>query len=323
MQPTGDGFVGALQALAHSTRLRAVMLLAEREYTAGELADALELRPNLVAHHLGMLHQAGFVTCRPDETDRRVKWYALDRRGFAELSRTLARFDGNGADRSAGEPSAGGQELLLAMARTGDGFFVVDAEYRILLWNAGAETLLGFRARDVVGRSCHEVLAGHDPVGKSVCQIPCRPMQLAAAGLPPTCFSLAVGSRTGGERPIGVSLVPLPGGLVGHVFHDAGRLGDLERVVAQIRQVVTGVVGVSQATPAPRVETPADLPRLTQREREVLGLLADGADTAAIATRLVVGRSTARKHVQSLLAKLGAHSRLEAVAVATRAGLLQ
>lgn len=53
---------------------------------------------------------------------------------------------------------------------------------------------------------------------------------------------------------------------------------------------------------------------LTRREREVLALLAHGADNERIAQRLVISPETARTHVQNVLGKLGVHSRLEAAA---------
>ncbi|NUS04640.1 MAG: response regulator transcription factor [Nonomuraea sp.] len=61
---------------------------------------------------------------------------------------------------------------------------------------------------------------------------------------------------------------------------------------------------------------------LTLRERETLLLLAEGASTLEISTRLGVARNTARNHVQHVLEKLGARSKLEAVAVARKEGLL-
>ena len=61
---------------------------------------------------------------------------------------------------------------------------------------------------------------------------------------------------------------------------------------------------------------------LTKRELEVLRLLADGLTNEAIATHLVVSVHTVRNHVQNVLRKLGAHSKLEAVAIATREDLL-
>ena len=61
---------------------------------------------------------------------------------------------------------------------------------------------------------------------------------------------------------------------------------------------------------------------LTEREREVLGLLAEGLTNAAIADRLVVSVHTVRNHVANLSAKLGARSKLEALSIAMREGLL-
>jgi DNA-binding NarL/FixJ family response regulator len=61
---------------------------------------------------------------------------------------------------------------------------------------------------------------------------------------------------------------------------------------------------------------------LTEREREILGLIAQGLSNAAIAERLVVSVNTVRNHVANLLAKLGARSKLEALSIAIREGLL-
>ncbi|HET9842220.1 MAG TPA: response regulator transcription factor [Nocardioides sp.] len=61
---------------------------------------------------------------------------------------------------------------------------------------------------------------------------------------------------------------------------------------------------------------------LTEREREVLALVAEGLSNAAIAERLVVSVHTVRNHIASLSAKLGAHSKLEALSIAVRQGLL-
>jgi DNA-binding NarL/FixJ family response regulator len=60
---------------------------------------------------------------------------------------------------------------------------------------------------------------------------------------------------------------------------------------------------------------------LTPRETEVLGLMAEGLPNKAIAARLSVSEHTVKFHVNSILGKMGARSRTEAVAIATRAGL--
>lgn len=58
------------------------------------------------------------------------------------------------------------------------------------------------------------------------------------------------------------------------------------------------------------------------RERECLLLLVEGLDTAGIAAKLGVSAATVRTHVQSLMTKLGVHSRLEAASYAVRYRLL-
>ncbi len=62
---------------------------------------------------------------------------------------------------------------------------------------------------------------------------------------------------------------------------------------------------------------------LTDREVEVLQSLSDGDSTSRMAERLGVRHATARSHVQSVLLKLGVHSRVAAVAVAVEAGVVE
>src|SRR5262245_3120138 len=61
---------------------------------------------------------------------------------------------------------------------------------------------------------------------------------------------------------------------------------------------------------------------LTARDGETVELLAVGANDRLIASRLAISRHTVKFHVASILAKLGARSRTEAVALALRRGLL-
>ena len=64
----------------------------------------------------------------------------------------------------------------------------------------------------------------------------------------------------------------------------------------------------------------ARLGALTRREREILALMSEGLRADGIAARLVISPATVRTHSQNILAKLGAHSQLEAVALAARLG---
>ncbi len=61
---------------------------------------------------------------------------------------------------------------------------------------------------------------------------------------------------------------------------------------------------------------------LTSREQEVMRLVADGMTNAQIAGELQVSVNTVRNHVANISSKLGAHSKLEALAIATRRGLV-
>lgn len=65
----------------------------------------------------------------------------------------------------------------------------------------------------------------------------------------------------------------------------------------------------------------APFPQLTRRERDVLGLLAQGLDNTTISRRLVLSEKTVRNRVSDVLVKLRARSRAEAVALARDAGL--
>jgi two-component system, NarL family, nitrate/nitrite response regulator NarL len=80
---------------------------------------------------------------------------------------------------------------------------------------------------------------------------------------------------------------------------------------------VAGATGIhAHARTSPAGES------LTAREREVLELVAAGLPNKAIARELGISEHTAKFHVGSLLGKLGAGSRTEAVTLATRRGLL-
>jgi DNA-binding NarL/FixJ family response regulator len=69
-------------------------------------------------------------------------------------------------------------------------------------------------------------------------------------------------------------------------------------------------------------ETSSASVSLTVREREVLGMLAAGLDVGGVSRRLGISQHTCRGYVKSILAKLGCHSQLQAVVIATRLGLL-
>jgi DNA-binding NarL/FixJ family response regulator len=104
----------------------------------------------------------------------------------------------------------------------------------------------------------------------------------------------------------------------------------IERLLAVIRgalrgetwippRLLTGVLVKLQSAQREMSEHDMLLAKLTQREREILSLLAAGLKADAIASQLYLARGTVRSHIQHLMAKLNVHSAVAAVAVARRA----
>ncbi len=108
------------------------------------------------------------------------------------------------------------------------------------------------------------------------------------------------------------------------VFVASGRQPELEACGRDLA-VLLQRLPVSSVTSldAPFLDEEVELARLrdlTPRESEILALLAGGSGTRQIARRLVISEKTVKTHVQNILRKLGAASRLEAAAIAIRAG---
>ena len=64
-------------------------------------------------------------------------------------------------------------------------------------------------------------------------------------------------------------------------------------------------------------------PQLSPREKEVLGLLADGLGVAQISRQLYISESTTKTHISKLYEKLGAGNRAQALMTALKLGLLK
>jgi DNA-binding NarL/FixJ family response regulator len=101
------------------------------------------------------------------------------------------------------------------------------------------------------------------------------------------------------------------------------------RVVAAGEALLTPAVTrqlldrVARRLPTPVGHTQESLAELTDREREVLELLARGMSNAEIAEALVVGDATVKTHVSNVLMKLGLRDRVQAVVLAYEIGLVK
>jgi DNA-binding NarL/FixJ family response regulator len=105
----------------------------------------------------------------------------------------------------------------------------------------------------------------------------------------------------------------------------------LAQFVGAIRTIIDGQVVMPRALApgAAGAQSPEEraaallVAQLTPREREVLGLLAEGVNSKTICARLGVSSNTVRTHVQNILTKLQVHSRLEAATFGVRLGVVR
>jgi DNA-binding NarL/FixJ family response regulator len=122
------------------------------------------------------------------------------------------------------------------------------------------------------------------------------------------------------EEDYAVELLSEGASGVGYMLKD--RIGDVNTFADAVRRVANGGSAldpavVQQMVDRPRVESPVD--ELTPREKEVLGLMAEGRSNQAIAEELVVTVAAVERHMTSILAKLdlrpdpGDHRRVLAV----------
>lgn len=116
----------------------------------------------------------------------------------------------------------------------------------------------------------------------------------------------------------------LRAGAKGYLLKGAGHT-DILRSLEAVRtgqaifgpSIASRVVALSTA----RREVEAPFPVLTEREREVLRLLATGLDNAGIARKLVVSQKTVANHVSNIFSKLHFETRAQAIVTAREAGL--
>lgn len=208
-------------------------------------------------------------------------------------------------------------DLDRLLTNTADGVCAVTADGKITLWNRAAEKILGHSAKEVIGRPCCEVFAGRDCAGNRLCYHGCQVLTLVKEGELVQHFDMAARTKAGKPVWLNVSIAVVPGtrrdlSTTVHLFRDVTASHEIESLVRE---------RLNQANPGSgNGGSPAA--ELTRRELEILQLMTGGANTKTMAQQLHVSPATVRNHVQNIFGKLGVHSRLEAVAHATRHSLL-
>ena len=105
-----------------------------------------------------------------------------------------------------------------------------------------------------------------------------------------------------------------------------------EQLLAAIRTIAAGDALLSPAVTkrvirqfvrTPRPSPPKELDELTEREREIFGLIAAGLSNAEIAERLYISETTVKTHITHILQKLGLRDRVQAVVLAYQTGAFE
>jgi DNA-binding NarL/FixJ family response regulator len=193
-------------------------------------------------------------------------------------------------------------------------------------------------ARDLT-EAGHEVVATAGDGGEAVRRAPAARPEVAVVDLQLPVLSGVEVTRalvTGGVRVLVLSasgeqvdvLEAVKAGATGYLVKSASREDLLAAVAATARGEAVFTPGLAglvlgeyrrlSATPA---ASAADPPRLTERETEVLRMVAKGLSYKDIAARLVLSHRTVQNHVQNTLNKLQLHNRVELVRYAIEQGL--
>ena len=191
---------------------------------------------------------------------------------------------------------------------TGEPAYAVDRDGTIIAWNTAADRVFGYGNSRALGSKCWELLQGQDAFGNRYCseRCPLREMALQHQAVNRCRMSF----RTASEDRQAFTVTTL-------ALFDTG-----DAILIHLcREEAAAARAEPASAPSLRGSSVHGRGILTPREREVLSHLADGHTTREIATLLSITVPTVRNHIDHILHKLHAHSRLEAVAVSRRLGL--
>lgn len=218
------------------------------------------------------------------------------------------------------------RELTNLVSSTADAAFAIDGNGVVTAWNAAAAALFGRSEEAALGKHCSEILQGSDECGR-VCSAGCSVRRAVQEAIPVGNFDLQVETANGRRWcNISVLVAQIATSQGTHSIHVVRPIDSRKKLEMLVRDFLVTETDMPAEQAAALVKTTRSAARqaeLTRREIDVLRLLATGTKTSVIAERLHISRTTVNNHVQHILKKLGAHSRLEAIRRAEHAGLLR
>lgn len=217
------------------------------------------------------------------------------------------------------------EEIKRMVASTSDAAFAIDAGGLVVAWNEEAERLFALPATEAIGRPCGEIVRGADECG-SVCSEECTVRQALQKRHPISNFDLLMHTRTGRQWcNVSVLIAENDASSHPHAIHIVRPIDLRKRLEILVRDFVvsnTDLPAEEATALISSTRAAAKEAELSNRELEILRMLGKGNSTTAIAEQLHISRTTVNNHVQHILHKLGAHTRLEAIRRAEHAGLI-
>jgi len=215
-------------------------------------------------------------------------------------------------------------QITQLVESTSDPAFAVDGEGLIEAWNKAAEQLFGVSARNTIGQHCGSIVQGMDECGM-VCSENCAVQQAVKRHQPMSNFDLQVQTVRGEQWcNVSVLIADANGSTGAHAIHIMRPIDLRKRLEMVVRDFIVSNTSLpaDQAIAMIASRTSARASDLSDREIQILRLLAKGSTTKAVADELHISRTTVNNHTQHILRKLDAHTRLEAIRRAEHAGLI-
>jgi PAS domain S-box-containing protein len=227
-------------------------------------------------------------------------------------------------------------EYLDTLCNTADGVFITDENQRILRWNSGVERLIGYPETEVLNHPCFKIISGQTASDKTFCNPYCKIHDAGIKGTPQENFDLRV--RTAAGSAVWLNIIILSNKdhekpFIAHILRDVTRekrkMLALDQFLNEIKprgnespELIEKTLGSNHPTGIQMTSSNTASISLSEREIEVLTLLAEGLSTNALAQKLSISHFTARNHIQNILVKLNLHSKAQAVSYAFKKGIL-
>lgn len=200
------------------------------------------------------------------------------------------------------------QEIIF---KTSEIAYAVDSKGQIVAWNRAAENVFGYTDSEATGKKCWELLCGEDSFGNQYCCEGCPVLTSAFDNRSVNRFSIKFKTASLEMKDFAVSALLLTSATGKDVMVHLCR-----------SETPTEEKALNGSTMKQAPQPTSQRGNLTQREHEILILLAEGNSTREISSALRISTHTVRNHVQNVLFKLQVSSRLKAVNLSRRLGVI-